>query len=213
MEADKVTSKKKIDWEAIERDYRVGQLSLRAIATKHDTTPGAISKKAKARGWTQDASQEVRERTRAGLLTAPRKEQEQAETGNGNSVSSAGNAPTPEDIEVAVQTNLQVISRHRRDIAKGHGLVNLLFGQLEQAATNREEVEDAICEETKNDETTRRRSQMLKLVSLASHAGVLRDLSTALKNLVPLERQAYNLDEQEHEEPYEERLRRLLGDS
>lgn len=208
-----MTSKKKpIDWEAIERDYRLGQMSLRAIATKHDTTPGAISKKAKAREWTQDASQEVRERTRAGLLTQARKEQEQAETADGNSVSSAGNAPTPADIEIAVQTNLQVIQRHRRDIAKGHGLVNLLFVQLEQAATNREEIEDAIVEETKNDETTRRRSQMLKLVGLASHAGVLRDLSTALKNLIPLERQAYNLDEVNTEETYEERLARLLGD-
>lgn len=205
-----MTKRKAIDWEAIERDYRVGQLSLRALATKHSTTPGAISKKAKANGWTQDASQEVRERTRAALLTAPRKEQEAKETPDGNSVSSDGNAPTPADIETAVQTNLQVINRHRRDIAKGHSLVAMMFQQLEEAATHREEIEDAICEETKGDENSRRRNQMLKLVSLPSHAGVLRDLSTALKNLIPLERQAYNLDEQEHEEPYEERLRRLL---
>ncbi|PIA74297.1 hypothetical protein CDR19_04335 [Ectopseudomonas toyotomiensis] len=207
-----MTKRKPIDWEAIERDYRVGQLSLRALATKHDTTPGAISKKAKANSWTQDASQEVRERTRAALLTAPRKEQESKETPNGNSVSSDGNAPTPADIETAVQTNLQVIGRHRRDIAKGHGLVAMLFQQLEEAATHREEIEDAICEETKGDENSRRRNQMLKLVGLPTHAGVLRDLSTALKNLIPLERQAYNLDEQEHEEPYEERLKRLMGE-
>ena len=207
-----MTKRKKIDWEAVERDYRVGQLSLRALATKHDTTPGAISKKAKANSWTQDASQEVRERTRAALLTAPRKEQESEETPNGNSVSSDGNAPTPADIETAVQTNLQVIGRHRRDIAKGHSLVSMLFQQLEEAATHREEIEDAIGEETKGDENSRRRNQMMKMVGLPTHAGVLRDLSTALKNLIPLERQAYNLDEQEHEEPYEERLRRLMGD-
>lgn len=66
--------------------------------------------------------------------------------------------------------------------------------------------------ETKGDETSRRRTQLMRLVSLASHAGVLRDLSAAMKNLIPLERQAYNLDEQEHEEPYEERLKRLLAD-
>lgn len=207
-----MTKRKKIDWEAVERDYRVGQLSLRALATKHDTTPGAISKKAKANSWTQDASQEVRERTRAALLTAPRKEQESKETPNGNSVSTDGNAPTPADIETAVQTNLQVIGRHRRDIAKGHSLVSMLFQQLEEAATHREEIEDAICEETKGDENSRRRNQMMKMVGLPTHAGVLRDLSTALKNLIPLERQAYNLDEQEHEEPYEERLRRLMGE-
>ncbi|MWK56913.1 hypothetical protein GO594_13080 [Pseudomonas otitidis] len=205
-----MSSKKTIDWEAIERDFRVGQLSLRALATKHGTTAGAISKKASAGNWVKDASEEVRERTRAALLTEPRKERERQETADGNTVSSSGNAPTQGDIEVAVQTNLQVINRHRRDIAKGHGLVNLLFRQLEQAASAREELEDEVIEETAGDTNCQRRNRMLKALSLPTHAGVLRDLSTALKNLIPLERQAYNLDEQEHEEPYEERLRRLL---
>lgn len=201
-----MSKRKPIDWEAIEREYRVGQLSLRALAEKHGCTAAAISKKAKEKGWVRDASQEVRERTRAALLAQPK------EAGV-DGVNTTVNAPTPADIETAVQTNLQVIGRHRRDIAKGHGLVSMLFQQLEDAATHREEIEDAICEETKGDENTRRRNQMLKLVGLPTHAGVLRDLSTALKNLIPLERQAYNLDEQEHEEPYEERLRRLAGDS
>lgn len=207
-----MSERKAIDWEAIERDYRLGQLSLRALATKHGTTPGAISKKAKAREWVQDASQEVRERTRAALLTEPRKEKAKKETPDGNSVSSAGNAPTQEDIEVAVQTNLQVINRHRRDISKGHGLVSMLFAQLEQAAMGRDDLENLIEEETKDDENGQRRNRLMKAISLPTHAGVIRDLSTALKNFIPLERQAYNLDEQEHEEPYEERLRRLMGD-
>lgn len=207
-----MSSKKAIDWEAIERDYRVGQLSLRALATKHGTTAGAISKKASAGNWVKDASQEVRERTRAALLTEPRKGKAREETGDGNTVSSGGNAPTQGDIEVAVQTNLHVITRHRRDIAKGHGLVNLLFQQLEQAAISRDELEDAVIEETAGDENNQRRNRMLKALSLPTHAGVLRDLSTALKNLVPLERQAYNLDDVNTEETYEERLARLLND-
>lgn len=200
-------SKPTIDWEAVEREYRVGQLSLRALATKHDCTAAAISKKAKEKGWVRDATAEVRERTRAALLTEPRKKSEAGVNG----VNAAVNTPTHADIETAVQTNLQVINRHRRDIAKGHDIVSMLFMQLEQAATCRAEIEGLICEETDGDDNSRRRSQMLKLVSLPSHAGVLRDLSTALKNLIPLERQAYSLDEQQHEEPYEDRLRRLLG--
>ncbi len=198
---------KKIDWEAIEREFRVGQLSLRALATKHECTAAAISKKAKEKGWVRDATAEVRERTRAALLTAPRKEEAKV-----NSVNATVNTPTQEDIEVAVQTNLQVINRHRRDIAKGHGLVSMLFQQLESAAQEREDLENLIEEETKDDDSSLRRNRMLKAISLPTHAGVLRDLSTALKNFIPLERQAFNLDEQEHEEPYEERLRRLLAD-
>lgn len=197
---------KKIDWEAIEREFRVGQLSLRALATKHECTAAAISKKAKEKGWVRDATAEVRERTRAALLTAPRKEEAKV-----NSVNATVNTPTQEDIEVAVQTNLQVINRHRRDIAKGHGLVSMLFQQLESAAQEREDLENLIEEETKDDDSSLRRNRMLKAISLPTHAGVLRDLSTALKNFIPLERQAFNLDEQEHEEPYEDRLRRVLG--
>lgn len=197
---------KKIDWEAIEREFRVGQLSLRALATKHECTAAAISKKAKEKGWVRDATAEVRERTRAALLTAPRKEEAKV-----NGVNSTVNTPTQEDIEVAVQTNLQVINRHRRDIARGQGLVSMLFQQLESAAQEREDLENLIEEETKDDDSSLRRNRMLKAISLPTHAGVLRDLSTALKNLIPLERQAYNLDEQQHEEPYEDRLRRVLG--
>ncbi|MCM2317807.1 MAG: hypothetical protein NDI93_00575 [Pseudomonas sp.] len=197
--------RKQIDWEAVERDYRVGQLSLRVLAEKHGCTAAAISKKAKACGWVQDASQEVRERTRAAMLVQPR--------GEGvNAVNSAVNTPTREDIEVAVQTNLAVISRHRKDIGHGHRLVGLLFSQLEAAALHRAEIEDEIERECSGDETGARRTRMLKAISLPSHAGVIRDLSTALKNLIPLERQAYNLDEVSSEESFEERLARLVGD-
>lgn len=201
-----MTTKKAIDWEAVEREYRVGQLSLRAMAEKFACTAAAISKKAKEKGWVRDATREVRERTRAALLVKP-----QDNEGGVNSVNTRVNTPTREDIEVAVQTNLQVINRHRLDISKGHGLVGMLFRQLEDAAQSRADLENLIEEETKEDETGMRRSKLMKAISLPVHATVLRDLSTSLKNLIPLERQAYNLDEQEHEEPYEERLRRLAG--
>lgn len=202
-----MTAKKPIDWEAIEREYRVGQLSLRALAEKFGCTAAAISKKAKEKGWVRDATNEVRERTRAALLVEPRKEE-----GKVNSVNTTVNTPTQEDIEVAVQTNLQVIGRHRRDIAKGHGLVHLLFKQLESAAQDREDLENLIEEDTKEDDNAMRRNKLMKAISLPTHAAVLRDLSTSLKNFIPLERQAFNLDEQQHEEPYEERLRRLAGE-
>lgn len=202
-----MTERKPIDWQAIEREYRVGQLSLRALAEKHGTTASTISRRAAKFGWVQDASQEVRERTRAALLVT-------AEEGEGacNTVASARNTPTREDIDVAVQTNLVVMGRHRKDIAHGHRIVGLLFQQLEEAAQSRAELEGAIDAECADDETGQRKGRMLKAISLPVHAGVIRDLSTALKNLIPLERQAYNLDEVSSEESIEDRLARLVGD-
>lgn len=186
------------DWDAIHAEYRAGQLSNVMLGKKYGVTEGAIRKRAKAEGWQKDLADAVRQQVKEKLVRDEVR---------------APNARDREIVEAAATTGADVVRRHRRDISKGQDIVSMLFGQLEEAATNRAELEDAIEEETKNDETTRRRTQLMRLVSLASHAGVLRDLSAAMKNLIPLERQAYNLDEQEHEEPYEERLRRLLDGS
>lgn len=186
------------DWEAIHGEYRAGQLSNVMLGKKYGVTEGAIRKRAKAEGWQKDLADAVRQQVKEKLVRDEVR---------------APNARDREIVEAAATTGADVVRRHRRDISKGQDIVSMLFGQLEEAATNRAELEDAIEEETKNDETTRRRTQLMRLVSLASHAGVLRDLSAAMKNLIPLERQAYNLDEQEHEEPYEERLRRLLAEN
>ena len=186
----------KTDWEAIRAEYRAGQLSNVMLGKKYGVSEGAIRKRVKAEGWQKDLASEVRAQVREKLVREEVREP---------------NALDSDIVEAAASTGADVVRRHRRDIAKGHDLVHLMFGQLEQAASSRAEIEGLICEETDGDENGRRRSQMLKLVSLSTHAGVLRDLSTALKNLIPLERQAYNLDEQQHEEPYEDRLRRVLG--
>ena len=42
-----------IDWQAIERDYRAGQLSLRDMAGKHGCSHSAIANHADRHGWTR----------------------------------------------------------------------------------------------------------------------------------------------------------------
>jgi hypothetical protein len=195
---------KKVDWEAVESEYRIGQLSMRALATKHNCTAAAISKKAKEKSWVKDATQEVRERTRAALIVQGGNDSDLVNGVN------AVNTPTREDVEVAVQTNLAVIKRHRKDIGQGQEIVSLLMGQLIDTAANRESIENDIEIETNGDDNGQRRYRMNKAISLPSNAAVLRDLSTAMKNLVALERQAFNLDEAGSEESYEDRLARLM---
>ena len=191
-----MTSKKAIDWEAAERDFRAGQLSNRMIAEKHGVSETAIRKRAKAQGWSKDLTEKVRQEVRSQLVRAEVR---------------TPSVSDREVIEVAAATGAQVVRTHRKDIRTAADIVGLLMGQLLDAASNREELAEAIEEETANDETGHRRAKLYRAISLQSHAAIVRDLSTAAKNLVQLERQAYNLDEQQHEEPYEDRLRRLLG--
>lgn len=181
-----MAEKRPIDWEAIEREYRAGQMSLRAIGLDHGITEGAIRKRAKAQGWDRDLTEKVREAVRTKLV---RDEGTQAHE----------RVPDRDAIETAAQRGASVVREHRKDIKRGRNLASILFDQLASAIDHRPELEDAIWDETVGDKKPDRRNFMLKAVSLPAHATALRDLSTALKNFVPLERQAFNLDAQERE--------------
>lgn len=176
-------SRNQIDWEAIEREYRADQLSVAEIGRNYGVSHTAINKKAKKEGWTRALAKKVRDRVREKLVS---------EVSKDNAA-----ATEAETVEVAAERGADVIRIHRKDINQGRNLVGFLMGQLEEAAGNRQEIEEEIIADTNDDDNGRRRTQMLRAVSLPSHAGVIRDLSTAMKNLIQLERQAYNLDEKE----------------
>lgn len=57
---EKKTSRKPINWEAVEVDYRVGLLTLREMAEAHGVSHVMIAKKAKALGWTRDLSAKIK---------------------------------------------------------------------------------------------------------------------------------------------------------
>ena len=189
-------ARKQIDWEVIEKLYRTGQMTVRAIALKHGISHVAIVKKAQREDWIQDKSEEVRQKTKAALLSYQREITKKVTT------------PTKEEIDIAVQTNVAVVTEHRIGIKSSQKLVYLFQEQLKEAATKRGEIEEAIIDETKAEEgkaDQKRRNAMLKAVSLPSHSGVLRDLTIAQKNLIYLERQAFNIDDNgKGDEPVEE---------
>jgi len=62
----------KYDWEAIERDYRAGHLSIRHLADKHGIPESTVRSKAKSLGWERDLTEAVRTATRAKLSRSSR---------------------------------------------------------------------------------------------------------------------------------------------
>ena len=179
------------DWDAIYKDYSLGQMSFRAIAAKHGLSHSAIHKRAQEEQWVQDKTFEVRAKTRAALaVDSVRAEQV-------DKVDTAVNQPRPEatpaEIEAAVEVNLRVVREHRKAIKRGQQLVQVLSQQLSSAAEHRDDLVADVMADTSL--STKERYNYLKAVQLPTHSGVLRDLTLALKNLIPLERQAYSLDE------------------
>ena len=56
---------KQPDWEAIERAYRAGLLSIREIASAHEVSHTAINKRAKRDGWERDLSEKIQAKAEA----------------------------------------------------------------------------------------------------------------------------------------------------
>ncbi len=170
-----------IDWEAIDREYAAGMLSVREIARRYSCSEGAIRKRAKAEGWERDLTAKVQKEVRRKLV----REGVRSE------------ASEREIIEQASETGVTIVKLHRKSIQKSQNIVDSLLEQLSEFAEERDEIEKAIIDETKGKNGKvdgLRRARMLKAVSLPSHSVVLRDLSMAQKNLIALERQAYNLN-------------------
>lgn len=177
---------KQPDWEAIERAYRAGSLSIRTIAERQGVSDTAIRKKAKTLGWARDLSEQVRKEVRSKLV--------RGEVRNDQGANCELDA---EIIEEAAEEGARVVRSHRRDIRKATNLANLLMDDLLSTIQRREEIEDDIEAETSEDNNGMRRASMLAAVSLPSNSKTLFQLSSAMKNLQVLERQAYSLDEKE----------------
>jgi hypothetical protein len=171
-----MTERKSVDWEAIEREYRAGQLTVVEIGRQYGLSHTAINKRAKRDRWTRNLADRVRKEVSARLVSE--KASPEAERAA---------------IEPAVARGVQVVREHRASIGRGQRLLGALFGELEEASENRDEIEEAIEEETADDDNGKRRAIMLRAVALPSRAGVIVNLSNALRTLVGLERQAFNL--------------------
>lgn len=121
----------KYDWEAIHSDYRTGQHSVRALATKHGITEGAIRKRVRSEAWQRDLSQHVKSATNAKLV---------------RSESTHSDAYLPDDdqalVEAAADTNIRLINEHRQSINRWKSLSNTLATTLEHVEVTEDNVNE-----------------------------------------------------------------------
>lgn len=166
------------DWEAIEKEYRAGQLSEAQIARQYNISRAAIQKRAKKNGWNRDLSEKVRTEVAARLVAEGLQEARGAAT-----------------VEMAAERGVALVLSHRSDIQQNRSAVTKLIQELHSTIENIDEIEEAIEIETADDLSGKRRARMMAAVALPSRAAIANSLASALKTLIPLERQAFNLDE------------------
>lgn len=175
------------DWERVELEYRAGVLSLREIGSIHGVTEGAIRKRAKRDGWTRDLSAKIKQR--ADDLV--RRQEVRAEVRAGQV------AYEREVIESNALRIAQVRGEHRADIARSRTLVLSLLGELEAQTQNVELFEqlgDMLRRE--DDKGVDKLNDLYqKVISLPGRVDSVKKLTEALKNLIGLEREAYDIEE------------------
>lgn len=186
------------DWEAVERDYRAGTLSIREVAKKHGLSDTGVRKKATVQGWERNLSSRVNEQVRVALVR--------------NTGRTANPQSEQEIIDNATDLVVGIVQGQQKRIAKQTALVDFLTDQLLEAAQNRPELEAEIEEQTKDDRSGERRSRLLRAVSLPTHTSAAVNLTNAMKSLVGMERQAYNIsDTTAPENPLDSLLRQVSG--
>lgn len=152
---------KTTDWEAIEREYRAGSISVRAIADKHGITEGAIRKKAKAESWKRALAEKVRTLVREKLVRSDGTQKQRA---------------TDDEVaETAALVGVEVQLSHRRDLQQLHGLKRIIAGRLATYLQGGQPDGPFIGDKE-------------------SPGDLLEKLSRVTSRLIPLERQAHNLD-------------------
>jgi transposase-like protein len=147
-------TRKRYDWEAIEKDYRADQISIREIARLHGCSEAAIRKKMKQFGVERDLSLKVNQKVRNSLLRTSR---------------TSTSASEKEIVEDAAARSVEVIRGHINLISNAVKVVSDLTGQLSESIKE-------------NDHN-----------KIHKQADTAVKLSAAIRNLVTLERQVFNI--------------------
>ncbi len=206
-----MTDKQPTDWERIEQLYRAGLLSVREIAASSGVSHVAIQKRAKRDGWVRDLAAKIKAKADS-LVTRD----------TVTSVVTTEQAVTERGI---VEANAQVIANvriaHRTDIGRSRRLANKLLDELEGLTDNRDLFErlGELLRSEDDKGQDKRNDLYMKVIDLPARTKTMKELAETLKNLIALERQAYDVGAEKQgddrsqltEEELDRRIAKLAG--
>jgi len=170
-------SRRAINWDSIEDEYRAGQLSIREIARRHNVANPTIVQRAKRYNWTRDLSEKIRQRVNAkvGISSASSSE---ASTNTSTDLPPRENQLSEDEIiEAASERGRQAVEGHLAKAERLKQMADKLAAGLEAHMRNEDPGFNLF--PGKGD-------------CLSS---LLRSLADLTERIVNLERKALNLDE------------------
>ena len=181
-----VPVKRRTDWEAVERDYRTNQWTLRELGRKHSVSHQAISNKAEKLGWTQDLAIAIKQATNAKLVATL------VDKKVANSNQTVANT-----ILAAAEVNKSVILGHRTGLKAITDVKRTLLNQIEQAAANMTDLAEIIEMVRKPDDNgiDRANDALKKAMSRSALVDDLKKLADVDEKVRKGEREAFGLDD------------------
>lgn len=186
-----------IDWEAIERDYRATQLSVPELARKYGVNARYVYAHAKGdpeKGippWERDLTPAVKLATKRKLIEEIIKE-------------SASQSVKQDEskVEAVANVNAYVIKRHRGALEKVRSVVEGLLEELKSSTSGLDEEARARAVEAMRAEglDDQKANAILGALTMKSRLDAIKELSVALSKLIPLERNAYGIDDKPEQE-------------
>lgn len=180
------TTKGKTDWEAVERDYRCTNMTLRELGTKHNCLHTSIANKAKREGWSRDLTGAIHQATQTALI----------EASIAGSVNKHEQGVTSTVLATA-EMNKGVILGHRKDITQVRDLTMGLASELSTVSLKQDDMEalfGLLTSEMSEQQMQSARKAFNDLMRLPNRIQGAKALAEAITKLQALERTAFSLD-------------------
>lgn len=195
--------RKRVDWEAVERDYRASQMTLREMGDKHGCTHGAIAQKAKKDGWSRDLTPAIQQATNAKLIEA--------------ALTTAVNGATQEltnTVLAVAEVNSRVILGHRSDLTQLRSAAHSLLHELTVSALLAED-QEILAQVLAGSgaepvDEARARAAVQKALSIPSRVSSIKALVESFDKLHVGERRAFGIKDESEDDPKDKPQKRVL---
>lgn len=184
---------KQVDWLGLERDYRAGIKSDRQLEADYGISRGRIKRRAEREGWQRNLQERINNAAKVQLQQSLASAHQQLDEGV------SAEERERQIVECAAATQVELVNRHRGDLAMIRGTTMAVFGQLN------DQVHAGYIEVAQDD------GSAVKLpLDLETVAKTLNNVTTSYQRIVNLERQAFGLDDKESQHNASSEVRSIM---
>lgn len=197
--------------QAVKKAYRAGQLSVPLIADKYEISYSTVYRWVRRYGWKRDLTTDVRVTANRKAMVPPERLEQAKKAGQ-----DVHTIPDAEIVEDFSEMGAAILREHRGLIGKLRARVeSLLNRDLEMHRRYLRLVLKAL-DGTALEDDGKGKVKLGAVVivelmgeQLVKQTAMTRDLGQTLARLIPLERQAFSLDNRDDERTYEQALKDL----